>query len=263
VAGSTEQWSRGGYYDAFMGRWSRRVADDFVTWVAADPGRRWVDVGSGTGALTSAIVTRARPSAVVGIDASTEYVDDARRRLPDPRVRFEVGDAHDLAAHETFDIAVSGLMLNFAADGERVVAAMRRAVAPDGVVAAYVWDYAGRMELLQHFWAAAATLDPSARDLDEAVRFAAWNANRLSTLWHEAGLNEVRTTGIDITCRLRDFDDYWLPFLGGQGPAATYLLSLDEQHRAALRDAVRTRLPMATDGSLRLPASAWAVLGTR
>ena len=188
---------------------------------------------------------------------------DARLRHPDPRVRFEVGDAEHLTLDETFDIAVSGLMLNFANDAERGVAAMRRAVTPDGLAAAYVWDHAGRMELLQHFSTAAATLDPAAHALDEAVRFASWNADHLSALWRAARLRAVRTTAIDIFCQLRGFDDYWLPFLGGQGPApptCSHSISTPGP-RCATR--CERGCPMATDGSLHVRASAWAVQGTR
>ena len=41
----------------------------------------------------------------------------------------------------------------------------------------------------------------------------------------------------------RDFDDYWSPFLGGQGPAPGYCVSLPEERRAALRERLRATLP--------------------
>lgn len=244
-----------------MGRWSRRAAKGFVRWVAADPGLRWLDVGSGSGAVTATILDLARPDAVVGVDASAGYVADAGRRITDPRARFEVGDAHEPAGDAIFDVAVSGLMLNFVSDPAVVVDTMRRAVTPHGLVAAYIWDYR-RMDLLGQFWAAAAALNADVHPLDEAVRFAMWTAEHLSTLWRTAGLRDVRTTAIHITLRLRDFDDYWLPFQGGQGPAAAYLRSLDERGRAALADAVRARLGNTPGGPL-LHATALAVKGSR
>ena len=262
MAGPVDQWSQGAQYEVFMGRWSRRAADGFVTWAAADPGLRWLDVGSGTGALAATILQLARPAAVAGVDTSAGYVAEAGRRITDPRAHFEIGDAHEPAGDESFDVAVSGLMLNFAGDPGAVVDAMRRAVTPGGLVAAYVWDYR-RMDLLGHFWAAAVALDAGAHAMDEAVRFAPWSADHLSVLWHTAGLRDVRTHAIDITCELRDFDDYWQPFEGGQGPAAAYLHSLGERARTDLRDAVRARLPPVADGPLLLRATAWAVKGTR
>jgi hypothetical protein len=59
-----------------------------------------------------------------------------------------------------------------------------------------------------------------------------------------------------------DFDNYWRPFLGGQGPAPGYVMSLPEEHRRALRDLLHTRLPTGADGSIPLTARAWAVRGT-
>lgn len=259
---STEAWSHGGAYEMFMGRWSRRVAEQFVAWLAPGPDLRWLDVGSGTGALSAAITSCARPAGVVALDASTGYIDHARRHVADPRVTFVVGDAHDLSPSDGFDAVVSGLMLNFVAKPAAVVASMRAVATPDGVVAAYVWDYA-RIDLLRHFWTAARALDHRASTLDESVRFAAWDADHLSTLWRHAGLRDVRTASVTVELHLRDVDDYWLPFLGGQGPAPGYVASVDDRGRAALRDRLRTQLPIAADGSLALPATAWAVAGCR
>lgn len=54
---------------------------------------------------------------------------------------------------------MSGLVLNFVPDPTAALDAMRTA-APTGVIAAYVWDYAGRMGLIRHFWDAAVALNP-------------------------------------------------------------------------------------------------------
>ena len=56
---------------------------------------------------------------------------------------------------------------------------------------------------------------------------------------------------------------YWSPFLGGQAPAPTYVASLDEARRTALRERIRAALPIAPDGSIHLIARAWAVRGQR
>ena len=44
----------------------------------------------------------------------------------------------------------------------------------------------------------------------------------LADLFGAAGLPHVEVRAIDIPTRFRDFDDYWTPFLGGQGPAPGY-----------------------------------------
>jgi SAM-dependent methyltransferase len=146
---------------------------------------------------------------------------------------------------------------------ERVVAEMARAVRPGGAVAAYVWDYAGNMQLMRHFWNAAAALDPAAAQLDEGRRFPICHPDRLAELFRGAGLKGVAARPIDIPTDFRAFDDYWQPFLGGQGPAPSYAMSLSEERRAALRERLRGALPTAIDGSIPLVARAWAVRGAR
>jgi len=132
-----------------------------------------------------------------------------------------------------------------------------------GTVAAYVWDYAGRMDLMRRFWDAAAALDPSASGLDEGGRFPLARPDALATLFGAAGCAEVATTAIDIPTVFADFDDYWTPFLGGQGPAPAYAMSLEATAREALRERLEETLPREPDGSIALMARAWAVRGVR
>jgi SAM-dependent methyltransferase len=258
-----DRWSNGDAYEAYVGRWSRLVARAFIAWLGVDDHLCWLDVGAGTGALSAVIAAADDPREIVGVDASADYVEDARRRVDDHRVRFEQADACRLSHDARFDAAVSGLVLNFLPDAAAAVRGMRRAVVPGGLVAAYVWDYAGGMELMRSFWDAAVALDPSARDLDEGVRFPLCDPGELAALWRAAGLDAVETTALDVATPFRDFDDYWSPFLGGQGPAPTYLMSLPGSQRMVLRDAVRSSLPIAADGSIPMAARAWAVKGRR
>jgi SAM-dependent methyltransferase len=175
-----------------------------------------------------------------------------------------VGDAQALSIETSaYEAAVSGLMLNFVPQPQQVVAEMARATRPGGAVAVYVWDYASKMQLMRHFWNAAAALDPAASELDEGRRFPLCHPSPLTTLFHKAGLKEVETRPIDISTDFRDFEDYWSPFLGGQGPAPSYVMSLSEERRAALRERIRSSLPFALDGSIPLAARAWAVRGKR
>ncbi len=140
---------------------------------------------------------------------------------------------------------------------------MTRVTKPGGTVGAYVWDYAGKMQLMRHFWDAAAALDPRAVGQDEGRRFPICHPKPLAELFLAAGLADVETRAIDIATNFTDFEDYWSPFLGGQGPAPSYTMSLSEERRAALRERLRAGLPTAIDGSIRLVARAWAVRGVR
>ena len=152
-------------------------------------------------------------------------------------------------------------MLNFVPQPPRAIAEMARVVRGGGTVAAYVWDYAGKMELMRYFWDAAVALDPAAADLDEGRRFPICHPAPLAELFAQAGLHTVEVRPIDVPTRFRDFDDYWSPFLGGQGPAPGYAMSLSENRRGALADRIRATLPIAEDSSINLIARAWAVRG--
>jgi SAM-dependent methyltransferase len=258
-------WASGDAYEPYVGRWSRAVAREFIDWLAMLPGRRWLDIGCGTGALSGVILELASPTEVVGIDPSAEYVAYARDHVLDPRVRFEVGNAQTLPVESAeFDVVVAGLVLNFLPDPTLAVAEMARVTRPGGSVGTYVWDYASGMELIRHFWDAAVALDPSARELDEGRRFAATcHPQALADLFHGAGMRGVEVRAVDVPTVFRDFDDYWLPFLGGQGPAPSYAMTLSEERRAALRERIHAELPITTDGAIPLNARAWAVRGER
>ncbi len=259
-----EEWASGDAYEPYVGRWSRLVAREFLNWLSVPAIATWLDVGCGTGALSETILKLADPKSVKGVDRSQGYVEFARSRVKDPRVHFELGDAQSLpVGSDAYDAAVSGLVLNFIPQPASMVAEMSRAVQPGGTVAAYVWDYAGKMQLMRHFWNAAAALDPAARDLDEGRRFPICDPDALIDLFQKAGLSKVEAAPIDIETDFEDFDDYWAPFLGGQAPAPSYAMSLDEEARVRLRERIRASLPYGINGSIPLVARAWAVKGCR
>lgn len=259
-----EAWDGGDAYDSYMGRWSRLVAQEFLKWLAVPTGCRWLDIGCGTGALAQTILALSAPSEVVGIDSSPAYVAFARERVSDPRVGFDVGDAQDLKeASATFDAVVSGLVLNFVAEPEKAASEMVRAARPGGTVGVYVWDYDEGMQMMRYFWDAAGALDQRARELDQGVRFPLCKPEALIDLFRRVGLDAVEARAIDVPTVFRGFDDYWSPFLGGQGSAPGYAMSLNEERRAELRERIRTTLPTNPQGEHHLIARAWAVRGVR
>jgi SAM-dependent methyltransferase len=257
-------WAAGEAYEPYVGRWSRQVAAEFLPWLAVAEGMRWLDVGCGTGVLTSSILRSLAPEAVLGVDASAAFLGYARRRVADPRAAFQPGDAQALpVADGRFDAVVAGLVLNFVPDQARAVAEMRRAARPGGQVAAYVWDYADGMQMMRRFWDAAIALDPEgAGGKDEALRFALCRPEPLRALFEGAGLRQVEVRAIEVPTVFRDFADYWTPFLAGGAPAPAYAMGLPEDRRAALRERLRATLPTAPDGRIPLSARAWAVRGT-
>jgi SAM-dependent methyltransferase len=259
-----DTWALGGAYETYAGRWSRAVGRVFVPWLAVPPGADWLDVGCGTGALTETILAQARPARVTGIDPAEAFIAHAKERVRDPRASFRTGAATALPFQaQMYDAVVSGLVLNFIPRQDVAVAEMARVVRPGGVVAAYVWDYAGQMRMMRVFWDVAVELDPAVAPLDQGRRFLICKPEPLIELFQLGGLAEVEVRAIDAPTVFRDFDDYWSPFLGGQGPAPTYVSSLGEERREALREQIRSRLPIASDGSISLIARAWAVRGRR
>jgi SAM-dependent methyltransferase len=257
-----EIWSVGEAYEAYVGRWSRRVAVSFVDLLAVLPGRAWLDVGCGTGALTAA-VPAADPVRVVGLDPSAAFVATARSGGHDRRVSFGVADARALPVRSrAFDAVVSGLAVNFVPEPQRAVAEFARVAVPGAVVAAYVWDYADGMAMMRHFWDAAVAVDPTARERAEGVRFPLCRPEPLRGLWESAGLYDVVVEAITIPMVFAGFDDLWTPLLGGQGPAPGHVASLAEPVRDRLREELRARLPAGPDGSIPLTARAWVVRGT-
>lgn len=258
-----ETWTSGDAYERFMGRWSRLVAREFVVWLSPGPGSRWLDIGSGSGPLIRTALELASPSAIVGVEPSAGFVTSARRLTPDARAEFTQGNATALPFRDgAFDVAVSGLVLNFVPDVPRALAEMRRVARPGGVVAAYVWDYAEGMQMLRYFWDAAASLDPAAAALDEGRRFPLCRPGPLTELFRSAGLAGVEVRPLDVPTIFRDFEDYWAPFLSGQGPAPGYAVALTGSRRSALKDRLAASLSTTADGTISLTCRAWAVRGT-
>jgi len=258
----SDTWVRGSAYEQYVGRWSRQIARPFLSWLSIPEGRRWLDVGCGTGALCAAIVDRCSPSSVAGVEPSEGFLEAAKGNLGD-EVALHQGSATAIPLGDaSVDVVVSALVLNFVSDQRAALLEMARVATKEGTIAAYVWDYAGKMELIRFFWDAAVELDPGAATLDEGVRFPLCRPEALETLFASARLKDVQVKPIDIPTPFANFDDYWQPFLGGQGPAPAYAMSLDDTARARLRDRIRERIPTRANGAISLTARAWATRAT-
>lgn len=259
----SDVWERGSPYEQYVGRWSRQVAPPFLSWLGIPAGRKWLDVGCGTGALCAAIMDRCSPASVAGLDPSEGFLKTAKENLAGRAALHQSSATAIPLGDASLDVVVCGLVLNFLPDPHAALAEMARVTVKGGTIAAYVWDYAGKMELMRFFWDAAVELDPNAAKMDEGIRFPLCRLEALEKLFVDAGLRGVEVRPIDIATRFADFDDYWRPFLGGQGPAPAYAMSLDETARASLRERLRERLPMEADGSISLIARALATRAAR
>ena len=249
-------------YERFMGRWSRQLAPLLVKFASVGEQDVVLDIGSGTGALASAVAQAVPSARVTGVEPSSAYVRYAQGRTRTERVGFVVGNAHELKlADATYDKTLSLLVMNFIPDPAKALREMIRVTRPRGTVAAAVWDYGEGMEMLRIFWDEAVALDLAVAARDER-NMPLCRQGELAALWRANGLHEVEEQPIVIELSFASFDDYWSPFLGGQGPAGAYAASLSSVARGGLESKLRTRLLGGRqDGAFTLRARAWAARG--
>jgi SAM-dependent methyltransferase len=262
---STFQSSSGDGYEAQMGRWSRRLAEQFLDFCGWRDGERVLDAGCGTGSLTFALAQRTKAARLQAVDLSQPYIDYATQRNHDARVKFEVGDVCALPYEDaSFDRVMSLLLLHFVPRADDAINEMRRVARPGATVAAAVWDVRGGFVANRMFFDAAATVDENgnarrARNYTRPMT----RPGELASAWHRCGFTGVRETALIIRMEFASFDDYWTPYLGKEGPAADYVGTLDTEKRARLRDLVRAAyLDGEADGPRSYAAMAWAVAGS-
>jgi SAM-dependent methyltransferase len=247
-----------------MGRWSRLVAAGFLDWLDAPAGARWLDLCCGGGALTDAILVRCRPAIVRGIDLSPAQIQFARQQCAHPAAAFYLGDAIALPFRsKEFDLCVSGLGLNYVSDAIAALREMDRVTRPRGTVAAYVWDYAGKMRFLREFWDVALAVDPEAAAFDQGRRFPICSPEGLRAAFQAAGFAVLAARNLDIATHFASFDEYWAGFQLFQGSAPIYLASRRDCIREAIRDGLQAALPVQPDGSILLRARALAMRAQR
>jgi SAM-dependent methyltransferase len=238
------------------------MAPDLVRFSGIADGDIVLDVGAGTGALAAAVLAAAPTARVTGIDPSEAYIRQAARALDSARSTFEVGDAQRMRfADDSFDRTASLLVVNFIPDQGQALDEMVRVTRPGGVVAAAVWDYGEGMQMLRAFWDEAVGLDSSVDSRDER-HMPLCREGELATLWRAHGLIDVQEMPLVVDTKFSSFNDYWEPFLAGQGPAGAYVASLPADRQQALAAKLRARLVPGRDGTIALRARAWAVRGT-
>jgi len=254
-------------YEQMMGRWSRKLAPQFAAFAKLHNPATILDVGCGTGNFAVALASRFQNANVTGLDRSQAFIASARSLDPENRrLTFEEGEATALPfADRSFDATLSLLVVNFIPDAERAVREMVRVTKPGGLVAACVWDYPGGFTVVRIFADTAAVLDPSGEEY-RAKQFSArfTGAGELATEWTRLGLRNVEQTTLMIRMEFESFEDYWRPWLGGQGTVGAYVTSLSEEKRRRLEHHLRLAyLGGRPDGLRSFTAAAWAVRGTK
>jgi ubiquinone/menaquinone biosynthesis C-methylase UbiE len=257
VEGASTFTATGNDYDRFMGRYSRPLAELFADSVGLSPGARALDLGCGPGALTGVLVARLGASQVSACDPSPSFVAACSNRYPGVDVRS--GRAEAIPFEDSrFDVAMAQLVLHYVSDPETAAAELRRVVRKGGVVAACVWDFEQRMEMLRAFWDAAALVDPSAPDKAMPMRFG--RDGEIADLFESSGFVDVTETTLTVSSRYESFDELWSGFLAGIGTGGSYLVSLDADRQASLRQNLFTGLG-EPDGPFELSATARSASG--
>jgi ubiquinone/menaquinone biosynthesis C-methylase UbiE len=251
-------------YEQLMGRWSQKLAPQFIEFAGVDNGERILDVGCGTGSLTFALARAAELNEIAAIDYSPVFVEEAIRRNTDPRIKVRQADACALPFEgATFDRALALLVLHFVPEAGKAVAEMRRVVRSGGVVAAAVWDHLGGMPGMRMMVDTVAACSEAGRQLRARYCFQPMmQPGEMKRTFLEQGLADVTETQLMIRMDYLSFDDYWAPIAAGEGPLGRYVATLDAAERARTDAAVRDAYEAGrSDGPRSFANVAWACRG--
>lgn len=263
TGGSRYHATDGAAYELFLGRWTRALSEvvlDFAQFAGDAP---LLDAGCGTGSLARAMARRWPARKVIGVDVAPAYVSFARGLPATGLPSYDVADIASLPfADGEFGGAAAQLVLNFVPDPVRAVRELTRVVMPGEPVVAAVWDFRGGLVYQRMVWDTVAEIEDGAA----AVRNRLFSdplalPDGLVHLFHQAGgLDRIEQASLTIRMNYSDFDDYWRPMCGGQGPVGAYLAGLSPERRERIEQAVRRSfLSGAPDGPRSMTATAWAV----
>jgi trans-aconitate methyltransferase len=224
--------------------WNARLYDDkhsFVWKLAAGvlelldpkPGERILDLGCGTGHLTSKIAEAG--THVVGVDRSPEMIAQAREKHP--ALRFEVMDARELVLDGSFDAVFSNATLHWIHEPERVIVGIAELLKPGG---RFVAEFGGKgntgelLRAVERVWTKHALPGPMPRP---------WyypTVAEYSSLLEKHGLEATYAILFDRPTPLDDGERglrNWLDMFG-----ASFVASLSEATRNQLKDEIEREL---------------------
>jgi ubiquinone/menaquinone biosynthesis C-methylase UbiE len=246
-------------YERAMGRWSRAVGPVFLDWVASPSGACWLEVGCGTGIFTELVLDTCSPAAVFAVDPAQAQIDHASRQPAARQVNFRVADAQALPFPDaTFDVVASALVMNFIPDRPRALSEMRRVARPSGIVAGYVWDFAAE---LSPSWPLRRGMRQFGADVPELPGTRDSSIGALNSLFEQAGFERIVARTIEVTLPYSDFNDFWQAQTPSYSPTTRIIAAMTKSERVRLMEAVRTGLPVRTDGRIEYSARANAIKG--
>lgn len=265
MSSSTYQANDGGAYERFIGRWTRRLADQVAELAPPPLEGPVLDVACGTGSMTAALAARWPGRRIVGVDVAESYLAFARERGDVGSAEFVRMDALLLDFEDSaFTAAYAVIALNFMSDPATAVAEMRRVVKPGGMVVAAGWDFRGGLVYQRLLWDTAAEVDPKAAEIrDRIFSHPLAKPDGMTGLLTTAGLHDVDRRSVTIRMDFASFEDYWNPLLGGEGPVGGYVAALEPELQERVRESVRRAYRSGdADGPRSLTATAWLTTGT-
>ena len=126
MSAPSDPWAPQLYDDKHSFVW--KLAESLVALLSPQADERILDLGCGTGQLTSQIA--AAGSTVIGLDNSQAMIAEARRQHP--QLQFDLGDAHDFDYADAFDAVFSNATLHWIREPDRAVGCIARALKPGG-----------------------------------------------------------------------------------------------------------------------------------
>ncbi len=235
------------------------VHDALVAALGPQPGERWLDVATGTGAVA---LRAARAGAdVTAQDIAPGQIERARElaEAEGLEIRFDVGDAEDLAYPDvSFDVVASALGAIFTPDHARMAGELGRVCRPGGRLGLAAWRPGGEhealAELLSRF------RPPSPEGVGDCFDWG--RREEAERLLRDAF--ELRFVDGVAYLTAASMQELWEILMESAGTRSALVASLDAERLAELREAfVEFHERFRGENGFRIPHEYLLVLGTR
>jgi ubiquinone/menaquinone biosynthesis C-methylase UbiE len=230
-------------YDRFVGGWSRLFVPALLAAGEVQPGRRVLDVSTGTGEAALAMMPIIGASGVlIGVDIAPAMLEVARSRLNEPAFLPVAADGKALPfADASFDAVVCQLGLQFFPNPGLGLREFRRVLRTGGRVGVCVISTPDRAPMWGILAEVLGRRLPDQRSIGQ-LSFSLADPTHLEDLFTGAGFRDIRVERQKREGVIDSFDEYWEPIAAGTGSIPQIYLTPPEPERDAVREEVRTRL---------------------